>query len=224
MSSGNTPNAQGVYSPLPYSDSESEEEVFNKSATHLTERRHESQHKHVLPSFPHANHNGLNFSKYIIKIVCIFAGQYLYEDFNIFCNFAGNKAMSSAESSLMADYQPLGNSETSLNGFVDKSRVILVTASPNESVKFENTAHQTNSKAINQTGWESMSAARRFCFITSIFVCIFTIVGFLWFLPCDLESSCSNTILGGPTIGDHSQLTTQGSWESVLQGIGKQKA
>jgi hypothetical protein len=65
MSSGSTPNAQGVYSPLPYSDSESEEEVFNKSATHLTERRHESQHKSVLPLFPHANHNGLNCSKLI---------------------------------------------------------------------------------------------------------------------------------------------------------------
>lgn len=128
--------------------------------------------------------------------------------------------MSSAESSLMADYQPLGNSETSLNGFADKSRVILVTTSPNESDKFENTA-QTNSKAINQTGWESMSAARKFCFLLSIFSCIFTIVGFLWFLPCDLESSCSNIILSSPTIGDHSQLTTQGSWESVLQGIGK---
>lgn len=127
--------------------------------------------------------------------------------------------MSSAESSLMADYQPLGNSETSLNGYVDKSRVILVTTSPNESDKFENTAQ--NSKAINQTGWESMSATRKFCFVTSILVCIFTIVGFLWFLPCDLESRCSNTILGGATIGDHSQLTTQGSWESVLQGIGK---
>jgi hypothetical protein len=120
----------------------------------------------------------------------------------------------------MADYQPLGNSETSLNGYADRSRVILVTTSPNESVKFENTAHQTNSKAINQTGWESMSAARRFCFVTSILTCIFTIVGFLWFLPCDLESSCSFTIVGNPTIGDHSQLTTQGSWESVLQGIG----
>jgi len=125
----------------------------------------------------------------------------------------------SAESSLMAEYRPLGNSETSLNGFTgDKSQVILVTTSPNESVKFESTA---NSKAINQTGWSSMSATRRVCFLASILVCVITIFGFLWILPCDLESSCSPSVLSTTFMGDHSQLTTLGSWESVLQGIGK---
>ncbi|XP_065338869.1 uncharacterized protein LOC135938838 isoform X2 [Cloeon dipterum] len=183
MSAVNTPNAQGVYSPLPYSDSESEEEVFSKSSQ-LTSRKHESQHKispnHILTG---ALQNG--------------------------------KAISNAESTLMAEYRPLSNSETSLNGFPDKSRVILVTTSPKENIKFEH--HNPNSKANNQTGWEGMSHARKLCFLSSIFLCVFTIVGFLWILPCDLESNCEPT--SREFSGDHSQLTTPGSWESVFQGI-----
>ncbi|XP_059475865.1 uncharacterized protein LOC132196930 [Neocloeon triangulifer] len=183
MSAANTPNAQGVYSPLPYSDSESEEEVFSK-APQLTSRNHElQQHKKTSPLYVRSQ-------------------------------ATPNGKLSNAESSLMAEYRPLSNSETSLNGFSDKGRVVLIASSPNENAKFENPF--PNSKAINQNGWESMSYARKICFLSSIFLCIFTIVGFLWILPCDLESNCSAS---SEFKGDHSQLTTPGSWESVLQGI-----
>jgi hypothetical protein len=72
-------------------------------------------------------------------------------------------------------------------------------------------------REIKQHGWNSMSPLRKACFLGSIFLCIFTIVGFLWLLPCDLEASCPRRDY---IPINHASMASAGSWEALLKGVG----
>jgi hypothetical protein len=48
----------------------------------------------------------------------------------IFVKFTGNKPMANSDSPIMTEYHPLSNSETSLNGFGERGRLVLLPSSP----------------------------------------------------------------------------------------------
>lgn len=65
----------------------------------------------------------------------------------------------------------------------------------------------------NEDLWkrQDMTPLRRFFFVTSILLCIVTILVFLWVLPCDTSSLCTPAL----------EPRTPISWDQTFDGVGK---
>lgn len=91
----------------------------------------------------------------------------------------------------ITNYKPLDNEREigiTLNGFHTSPDEVSILKADNESSR--------------------LSTSRKLCFIFSIFLCVFTIVVFLWVLPCDV-GSCPPA------------PANMNSWEKILLDLGE---
>lgn len=102
--------------------------------------------------------------------------------------------------------------ESILNGQKQKKSTNYKPLNENSSAGIMLNGFQSNADQVSiltpSANLDKLSAARKICFLFSMFVCIFTIVVFIWVLPCD-TGTC-------PSAPVSSAIST---WEQTLNNI-----